>query len=378
MTEIIDFSVGMSDPASFPTEELAQAAARAIRDIGSGFAAYPGPYGHPGLRRLMAERETRREGFTFEPEQMALTNGSMQAVTLVARALMKAPGDVIIAEENTYVGTIRAYWGLGAELVGVPVDDQGMQIDALDQTLERLAAEGTKPTFIYTIPTYQNPTAAVMPLERRLALIDAARRYGVLIVEDNCYGDVHFDGEVPKALFTLTEGEGVVYLGSLSKIFAAGVRLGYLVAKSPLLEQIIEKRYDAGNSTLAASVCAAYLEDHLWEHIALQNRALTAKRDALVEALEEHLDDLCTWLEPVGGLFVWLRLPDAIDLDRLEQLGKEHGVGFARGSAFHIHGTEIPCIRLAFGHPTVEEVREGVKRLGHCVRLALASPVAAD
>lgn len=373
MSEMIDFSVGMSDPASFPVDELAEAAALAVREVGESFAYYPGAYGHPGLRQLMAERESAREGYAYDPEHIALTNGSMQAVTLVAQALMKAPGDVIVAEENTYSGTIKAYLGVGATLEGVPVDHQGMQVDELDRTLSRLHHRGTPPVFVYTIPTYQNPTSAVMPLERRHQLLEVCRRHGALIVEDNCYADVRFEGSVPQALYTLAEGEGVVYLGSLSKIFAAGVRLGYLIAKPPLIDSIVAKRFDNGSSTLAASVCAAYLRDNLWEHIERQNDALRAKRDALVQSLEDHLGDSCSWLHPVGGLFLWLRLPDGLDLDRLVELGAKNGVGFARGSNFHIHYTEIPFIRLAFGHATVDQIREGVARLGKSVREAAAT-----
>ena len=172
MTEppMVDFSVGMSDPKSFPVEGMAEAASEAIRSVGEDFTLYPGGLGHLGLRQLMAERESAREGVEVDPDHIALTNGSMQAVTLMARARMQAKGDVIIAEQYTYSGTINSYRGLGARLVGVPVDNHGMQTDRLERTLELLHSQGTKPCFIYTIPTYQNPSAAVMPLERRQQL----------------------------------------------------------------------------------------------------------------------------------------------------------------------------------------------------------------
>ncbi len=377
MTEkMIDFSVGMSDPASFPIDDLAEAAARAVRNVGTKFAFYPGPYGHAGLRRVMAERESTREGAAYDPDHFSITNGSMQAVTLAGQALMKAPGDVIVAEENTYSATINAYKGIGAELVGVPVDHEGMQVELLDEVLGQLAAEGRRPAFVYTIPTYQNPTAAVMPLARRELLIETARRHGVTIVEDNCYADVRYEGDVPPTLYTLTGGDGVVYLGSLSKIFAAGVRLGYLVAQPELLAQIVSRRYDNGPSTLAASVVAEYLEGNMWEHIERQNTALRAKRDALVEALREEAPEGCSWLDPVGGMFLWLHLPDGVEAKRLQEIGQEHAVGFALGSNFHIHHTPIPYIRLAFAHPTPEQVREGALRLCRSIRAAM--PAAAN
>ena len=368
---IVDFSTGLTDPASFPTEELAEASARAIRSVGEGFVHYPGPLGHEGLRQVLAARESTREGFDVDPDQLALTNGSMQAVTLVGRALMRRPGDVIVTEELTYSGTISAYRGLGARLVGVPVDDEGMRIDELERTLERLQRQRTPPAFVYTQPTYQNPTAAVMPVERRRALLEATRKFGVTVVEDNCYADVHFEGEVPPSLYSLEPSDRIVYICSLSKIFAAGLRLGYLCARPPMLERIVEQRFDCGHSVLAASVAASYLEGSLWSHVETHNAALVKKRDVLVESLQANLAGTCSWLRPVGGLFLWLALPRDTDLDLLEELATEEGVLFMRGRSFHIDDEDVPCIRLAFGYPEREEIARGVEILARCIHQAV-------
>ena len=150
------------------------------------------------------------------------------------------------------------------------------------------------------------------------------------------------------------------------------MRLGYVVAQQPLLDQIISRRFDNGSSTLAASICAAYLEEHLWDHVERQNVALHAKRDALLSVLRGELSEHCNWLDPVGGLFLWLRLPDGLSQDRLAQLGAKNGVGFARGSSFHIHTEDVPYIRLAFGHPSPELIREGATRLARTIREAVA------
>ena len=160
---IYDFGSGRTDPGSFPTEELAAAAQQAVREIGPELCSYPGDMGHQNLREIMAARESEREGVDVSPDQVALTNGSMQAVTLVAEALMQGAGDIIVTEELTYSGTIGAYKALGAELVGVPLDDQGMCVDALADTLGDLHRKGTPPRFIYTLTTYQNPTGSMMP-----------------------------------------------------------------------------------------------------------------------------------------------------------------------------------------------------------------------
>lgn len=373
MNAPVDFSVGLTDPACFPSEELATAAADAVREMGSGFVLYPGTMGHLGLREVLAARESRRESIEVRPEDVALTNGSMQGVTLVARVLMRARGDVIVTEELTYSGTIKAYRGLGARLMGIPVDRHGMRVDVLEERLEELAADGVEPRFIYALPTYQNPTGTVMPTERRQELLAAARRFGVLVVEDNCYGDVHFDGDVPPSIYSMAEPGEVLYLGSLSKIFAAGVRLGYMVGPPCLLEPIVEQRFDAGHSLLSAAICHAYLKDRLWQHVDTHNSALRRKRDTLVASLAEH-GDLWRWLTPVGGLFLWLELPAETDLDRLERLAAERGVLYGRGSNFHVDAVDVPCLRLAFGYPAVEQIPGAIATLAACVREAAAAP----
>ena len=235
-----DFGGGRTDPASFPVAELAAAAQKAIAEVGSDFVNYPGDLGHPGLREIMAARESQREGVEVSPDHISLTNGSFQAVTLIAEALMERPGDIIVTEELTYSGTIGAYKRMGAQLVGVPLDDGGMCTDALDRTLTDLQQRGTPPRFVYTLATYQNPTGSVMPRARRLELLEVARRHNAIVVEDNCYGDVHFEGEKEPALYALDDSPDVIYLCSLSKIFGPGVRLGYLHARPPMLERILD------------------------------------------------------------------------------------------------------------------------------------------
>ena len=366
-----DFSTGTTNPETFPTDALADAAARAVRSHGVELNTYPGRLGHEGLRKLMAQREFDREGVRLDPERIALTNGSMQAVTLVAEALCEGHDDVVVMEEYCYSGTIRAYGGLGIEMVGVPVDGRGMRTDALAGALERLRSEGRPPRFIYVLASYQNPTGHVMPRERRLELLRIAREHRSIVVEDNCYGDVHFDGEKVPALYALDDGPRQVYLCSLSKIFAPGVRLGYLTASSPeLFDRIVDRRFDAGPNTLAAAITAEYLEGRLWEHCEMANQGLKAKRDAMLAALESELGNTCSWSRPPGGLFIWVRLPDGTDLARLEAIAAERGVSFSQGSEFHVEGRGGPYIRLAFGFARVEDIHEGIARLAQSIETA--------
>ena len=360
----------MTAPEAFPAAEMAEAAGRAILDIGKDFAFYPGDLGHTGLREVLARREADREGVEFDPDEVALTNGSMQAVTLVGRVLVEEQGDIVITEETTYSGTLGAYRGLGYRLVGVPVDEQGMDVGELRRTLASLAADGHRPRFIYTLPTYHNPTGAVMPRERRLGMIEAAREFDVLLVEDNCYADVHYDDapRPPQSLYTLAGGEGVVYIGSLSKILGAGVRIGYFLARQPLQQRFLDQRFDAGQSTLSSSIVAELLRGRLPAQIERNNAALLPKRDVLLAALGEHLGGVCTWRKPSGAMFLWVGLPKEVDRETLFGMAERRGLDYGYGAAYHAGGDDVPFLRLAYACPSADRIREGVELLAECLR----------
>jgi len=368
-----DFGSGRADPDTFPVEALQAAAHRAIERNARALTDYPGALGHEGLRRAMARRESEREGVEVNPDHLVLTNGSMQAVTLTAQALQENPGDTVLLEEFSYPGTLSAYRNLRLTLEGVPLTAEGMCLDALEDKLERLAAENRQARFIYAISTYQNPTGFVMPHERRLALIALARRYGVPVVEDNCYADVHYEGPVEPALFALDDGPDILYTGSLSKILAPGLRLGYVYARPPMLQRVTARRNDAGSNTLAAAIAAEFYADGIREHAARVNPPLQRKRDRLLATLEAELADVCVWSRPPGGLFVWVRLPDDVDRQRLWALAQERGVGYLPGSAFHTAAADVPYLRLAFGHLSLDTIEAGVRLLAACIREARRS-----
>lgn len=365
---VYDFAVGQTNPETFPVEEFKAAAARAIDVDADALNRYPGSLGHEGLRRIMAERESRREGVDVDPDLIALTNGSMQAVTLVGHALMQERGDVVVTEKFTYSGTISAYRGIGLEMVGIEMDEDGMRLDHLADTLARLEKEGRLPKFIYTLSTYQNPTGSVMPLHRKKELITIAALYGIPICEDNCYGDVHFEGDTVPSLFALDDGPDQIYLGSLSKILAPGIRLGYFHAREPRFSNILSHRHDAGSNTFAAAVAAQFYKDGIEAHAAITNPVLHHKRDLLLAALERELADQCVWSHPVGGLFLWIRLPDDTDMAKLIRSANERQFYFAPGQSFHVDLQPVPYIRLAFGHVPDELIEEGIPVLARCIR----------
>lgn len=373
-----DFAIGQTNPETFPVEDFKQAAIRAIEAEHVNFNRYPGNKGHEGLRKVMAKRESQREGVSVDPDQIAIMNGSMQAVTLVGQALMDNKGDSVITEEFTYSGTIGAYKGIGLEILGIPMDEHGMRMDALSEKLKQLSDTNKLPKFIYTLTTYQNPTGACMPKSRKEELIRIAAEYDLPLVEDNCYGDVHFDGDKVPSLYAMDDSPNQIYIGSLSKILAPGVRLGYLLAKEPMYSKIVNQRFDAGSNYFAAAVVAEFYKNGIWEHCDVANPVLKQKRDLADTGLQAHLSDICVWSVPAGGLFMWLRLPEDIDMEKLTQKANEKGFYFVPGAAFHVNYANKPYIRLAFGHVPDELIKEGIPVLAQAVRESRTSNASRD
>jgi len=374
MSEFLyDFGSGRSDPRTFPVEALKAAAVKVLEEQAEGITNYPGSLGHAGMRAAMAARESEREQVPVNPDHLILTNGSMQAVTLTAEALQEQPGDTVIVEEFSYPGTLQAYRSLKLEMVGIRLDEGGMCMDHLADELRRLEREGRRPKFICAISTYQNPTGFVMPKDRRLDMVALARKYGVPIVEDNCYADVHYEGPVEPAIYALDDDPNHIYLCSLSKILAPGLRLGYILARPPVLDVILARRHDAGGNYLAAAIVAELFKDGIWAHAEHSNEVLRRKRDLATQGLQEHLSDVCVWSNPVGGLFIWVRLPDDVDRSKLYQLAQDQGFNYLPGASFHYQNHDRPYLRLAFGHLTEEQIVAGIPVLARCVRAARTS-----
>ena len=366
-----DFAVGRTNPETFPVERVQRAAKAAIANEYAQLTEYPGKLGHAGLRAAMARRETEREGVDVSPDALTLMNGSMQAITLTAEALTK-PGDTVICEEVTYSGTIGAYRTLGIDMVGIPVDDNGMRVELLAAKLDELG-QARKPKFIYALATYQNPTGTNLSLERRHQLIEVAAARDIPIIDDNCYGDVHYDGEKPPALYALSDYENIIYMCSLSKILAPGLRLGYLYARPKLLDTILARRHDAGSNTLAAAVVAELYKDGVWPLTDELNDSLKVKKNLVVDGLADAAGDVCVSSNPSGGLFVWVRFPDDLDQAKLARLTAERNFFYASGANFHIHAKQVPYLRLAFGHVPDDDIRDGIPILAQCIREARTS-----
>ena len=368
-----DFGSGRSDPSTFPVAGLQAAATKVIAEQAQELTEYPGNLGHPGMRQAMALRETEREGVRVDADHLMLTNGSMQGVTLSAETLQENHGDTILVEEYSYPGTLSAYRNLKLNMVGIPLDEGGMRPDKVEEQLERLKKENRLPKFIYTISTYQNPTGFVMPVARRRQIIELGQRYNVPIIEDNCYADVHYDGPLEPAFYALDDDPNIIYLCSLSKILAPGLRLGYIYAKPPMLERLLARRSDAGSNTLAAAITAEFYKDGIAAHAKVANPVLKEKRDLTLKGLEEELGDICVWSVPVGGLFIWVRLPEDVDRQKLMAISREQGVAYLPGQSFHYQRQDVPYLRLAFGHLTLDQISAGLPILARCIKTCRGS-----
>lgn len=366
-----NFVGGHNDPASVPFGGLAEAAVAAIARHGQALARYNlggSPQGHEPLREFIGEALTRRAHMPTEASQVLVTSGSLQALDLVNLAMV-APGDPVIVEEATYAGALSRLGALGADVYGVALDSGGMRIDHLNDVLESLARRGRRPKFIYTIPTVQNPTGTVMGVERRVELLETARRHGVAIFEDDCYADLVFDGSRPPTIRSLDGGGGqVVYCGSFSKTLAPALRLGYIVADWPMMSRLLAIKTDAGSGALEQIVVAEYAAAHFDGHVEALTAALARKCDALCAALGRCLGPVASFEPPRGGIYVWVALPSGVDTDRLVAPAAAKGVEFNPGSGWCVdpaYGARR--MRLCFGHLAADDIDAGIAALAEVV-----------
>ncbi|HEY2593506.1 MAG TPA: PLP-dependent aminotransferase family protein [Chloroflexota bacterium] len=371
-----NFGAGNPDPGVFPSKDLGEAAKRVLTRVGTELAHYPEARGLPELRGVAQQRFERNHHVRPPLDEIIITNGAMQGLQLSAQGLAR-PGDTVIMEEFEYVGTIRVFKQCGLQLAAVPVDEHGMRMDALETLLEQQAASGKLPAFIYTTASYQNPTGTSQPLERRRKLLELARKHGVLIVEDDTYGDISFEPLTVPAIYALANPGEVMYIGSFSKILGPGIRLGFFIATESIIARLMPWKMDGGTSMLAQLVAAEYFKDHLWEHIEEGRQSVKDKRNALLDALEGEFGTVpgMSWTQPDGGLFLWVKLPEDVDRVRLQELATARGITYSTGQAFHAMNSDVAYLRLAFGWIAKEDIADGVRALAECVREAMPATV---
>ena len=356
-----DFAVAYPDPDTLPLDGLADALHTALQREGRDLAYYPVAAGYPPLRELVAEKLRRDRQMSVSAEDIVLTSGSGEAINMLIQALTD-PGDVLLTEEYVYLGTMRQMRLWGAQVAGVKCDEDGIIPEALDETIRAQAAAGRRVKFLYTIPTFQNPLGWTMTLERRQRTLEICRAHGVPVLEDDCYVDLRFEGADVTAISSLDDSGQVLYVGSMSKIIAPGVRMGYLVAPEPVRQRALSFK-SGGVNQFAALAIEEYLRNNMYEHIEDENQALRVKRDAMLAALGEHFGNRAQWTRPEGGLYLWLTMPEGTDLAGFQEQSFREGVGYYNGTMFSPEGSGANMARLCFGHPAAETVSAGIAEL---------------
>ncbi len=369
----VNFAVGSPDPTSMPTQEIAAATARAMERNGQWALQYGAPAGDAGLIAQLLLKLKRDNGVDARPENVLITAGASQAIDLVCAALLD-PGDVILTEEPTFLGALRLFRAHGATIVGIPMDNEGMRVDILESRLTELAAQGTHPKFLYTIPSFQNPTGVTTTLERRQRILALAKAHNIAVIEDDAYYDLRFTGDHLPMLITLDDAGLVIYTGTFSKIIGAGLRLGWIVAPEPLIHKAAKLKADGGTSPFASHVVAEYAPSQLEGHVKELVTVYRNRRDVMIAALGAEMPAGVEWTEPDGGFFVWLTLPEGMDAVAMAPEAAAHGVDYMPGTAFYVNGEGRRNIRLAYSYTDEETIRRGVTILAGIIREYLPTP----
>jgi 2-aminoadipate transaminase len=369
--EVISLAGGLPDTSTFPAESLAALLSKLAASDSARALQYAPTEGMAAVGEAIAT-VMAAEGMDVDPEDVLVTTGGQQVIDLVCKTLID-PGDVIVAEAPTYPGAVPAFSAYQADVVQIAMDDDGMRVEELEETLERLEREGRRPKFIYTIPTFQNPGGVTMSLPRRQRLVQVARERELLVLEDNPYGLLRYEGEPLPTLYSLDAATAardgasdfVIYLGTFSKILSPGLRLGWAIAPRPVLEKLNlgKQGADLCSSSTTQLFVAAYFAEQDWREYLERLKALyRRRRDVMLEALEEHFGGRASWTRPQGGLFIWATL-DGVDTRDL--LARAEGVAFVPGRAAYVDGRSgASSMRLNFAGVPEAEIREGIRRIG--------------
>jgi 2-aminoadipate transaminase len=366
-----EFGGGKPDPGSFPYDEIVDATARMMKIEGDQALTYGEPLGYRGLRELLANKYGHYESLQVSPDNFLLANGSGHAISLVISAFVDID-DAVICEAPTFSGTLNGLRRHGAELHGVPVDDEGIVVEAVREKLEMLKAQNRRCKLIYTMPTFHNPAGPTATLERRQALIALAREYETLILEDDAYGDLRFEGEFIPSLYALDDAGIVIRSGTFSKILGAGMRLGWLLAPQEMIPTLQGFNFGGGVAPFTSRVATYYMRDHMENHVKTLIDVYRNKRDAMLQGLNETLEGTDAEIsKPAGGFFIWIKLPTGTDREKLGQLAREAGVGIVPGSSFMPNGGGEDYVRLAFSYESEEKCHAGARHLGSAIRGAM-------
>ncbi|WP_128935321.1 PLP-dependent aminotransferase family protein [Bradyrhizobium zhanjiangense] len=365
------FVGGNNDSEQVPLEGLIEATNLALQREGRSLATYGlahGPQGYLPLREFLVTKLKRDAGITCTVDDLLIVSGSLQALDLVNATLLTR-GDTVIFEQESYQGALTRLARLGVNVVGIPLDKDGMRMDVLAATLVDLKSRGIRPKYIYTIPTVQNPTGSIIPESRRAELLRLSAEYGVPIFEDV------WSGQRPPAIHAMSRNGGVIHIGSFSKSIAPALRVGFVVAPWDVMSRMLSLKTDAGSGALEQMVLATYCKPHFSTHVPALTKALRTKLDTLMEALNEQFGTAAEFEEPKGGIFLWVKLPDQVDTLKLYQAALAAGVSINPGPEWSTNKNHSNSrLRLCFASPTHQQIREGIAVLAEVCRKEFGVP----
>ena len=360
--EVVSLAGGMPNLAALPLDTLAGDVAELVARDGQVALQYGSAQGVPALREQICE-VMALEGIRADPNDVVVTVGSQMALDLITRILCD-PGDVVLAEGPSYVGALGSFAAYQARVVHVAMDAHGLVPELLRDALRTLRAQGVVPKFLYTIPNFHNPAGVTLAVERRREVLDICAEYGVAVLEDNPYGLLGFTGRVYPALRSMDAG--VMYLGSFSKTFASGLRVGWALVPPAVRDRLVLAAESATlcPPTFNQLLVSRYLAAHDWRgQVKTFTEVYRERRDAMLAALEAHLPDGSTWNVPDGGFYVWLTVPEGVDTKAMLPRAVTARVAYASGTGFYADGFGSQQLRLSFCYPTPERITEGVRRL---------------
>lgn len=366
---VISFAGGLPNPNAFPVEEIREIVNRILDEEG-GKALQYGPTA--GLKEFREElvRYVEKEGIKAKLENAFVTVGSQQALDLIGRVFINE-GDVILVGLPTYLGAINAFLAYGANLVGVPLDENGMRVDLLEEKIKELRQKGENIKLIYTVPTFQNPAGVELSNDRRKRIVEIAEKYDLLIVEDEPYHALRFEGESLPSIKSYDESGHVIYMATFSKILAPGFRLAYVIASEEIARKMIiaKQSVDLCTPTFTQLIAYYYIRNgYMEKHIPKIIEMYKRKRDIMLEAMEKYFPDGCKWTKPRGGMFLWVELPKHISTIEMFQDAVKEKVAYVHGKAFHVDGSGENTMRLNFTNPSDELIEEGIRRLAKVIK----------
>jgi DNA-binding transcriptional MocR family regulator len=365
--EVVSLAGGMPNLAALPLESLSVEVGDLIQDDGLVALQYGSAHGIPTLREQICEIMAL-EGIAGHSDDVVVTLGSQMGLDLVTRIFCD-PGDVVLAEGPSYVGALGTFAAYQAQVVHVVMDDEGLVPEALREALAAVSRSGKRAKFLYTVPNFHNPAGVTLAVSRRAEILDICAEHGVLVVEDNPYGLLGFDGQVYPALRSMSR-DNVVYLGSFSKTFAPGLRVGWVLAPHAVREKLLLAAEAATLCPPALNqlIVSRYLATHDWKgQIKSYRESYRERRDAMLSALEQHMPAGTHWTKPDGGFYVWLTMPEGIDTKAMLPRAITARVAYVSGTGFYADQLGSRQMRLSFCYPTPERIREGVRRLANVI-----------